>query len=204
LSAKILDMKKDADIQDHSHRSNAALHTENTDWKYVQSFGRNITKCEISGFSRGVAETFAVLGCTRSLLVACYRRFGTTVPETAAMSYKLIPPNITEEQRPDCYITRFHFTFESSISTTKLILRTNTFERLIKIWVSAVSVILSSRLEISLGYTWVATFNPLAQDFFFNLAHPVRKMRIIQNQKKVALWNKRHFEAKKTECVQHV
>jgi hypothetical protein len=29
-------------------------------------------------------------------------------------------------------------------------------------------------------------------------------MRIIQESKKVALWNKRHFEEKKTESVQHV
>ena len=36
-----------------------------------------------------------------------------------------------------------------------------------------------------------------------NLEHPVFKMWIIQN-KKVALWNKRHFEEEKTEIMQHV
>jgi len=29
-------------------------------------------------------------------------------------------------------------------------------------------------------------------------------MRIIQEPKKVALWNKRHFEEEETEIVQHV
>jgi hypothetical protein len=36
------------------------------------------------------------------------------------------------------------------------------------------------------------------------LAHPVCKMQIIQKPKKVALLNKRHFEEKKKESVQHV
>ena len=40
--------------------------------------------------------------------------------------------------------------------------------------------------------------------FFFNFSTPVYKMRITQEPKKVALWNKRHFEEKKTESVQHV
>ena len=40
--------------------------------------------------------------------------------------------------------------------------------------------------------------NPLAPDFFFLiLAHPVFTMLITQEPKKVALWNKRHFEEKK-------
>jgi hypothetical protein len=56
-----LDLKKDADTQDHSHRPNAVLQTENTYRKCVQTFGRNVTKCEISGFGRGVAKAFAVL-----------------------------------------------------------------------------------------------------------------------------------------------
>ena len=46
--------------------------------------------------------------------------------------------------------------------------------------------------------------NPLAPDFFWILAHPVYKMWKTQEPKKVALWNKRHFEEKKTESVQHV
>ena len=42
--------------------------------------------------------------------------------------------------------------------------------------------------------------------FFKILAHPVFKMRILQEPKKIALWNKRHLEEreKKTENVQHV
>jgi hypothetical protein len=36
------------------------------------------------------------------------------------------------------------------------------------------------------------------------LAHSVCKMRIIQEPKKVALWNKWHIEEKKTESVQRV
>jgi len=67
IKCENLDMK-DGGTQDHSYRSNAALHTENTDRNCVQNFGRNITKCEISGFSRGVDETFAVLGCYAELV----------------------------------------------------------------------------------------------------------------------------------------
>jgi len=40
------------------------------------------------------------------------------------------------------------------------------------------------------------------QSFTFKfLAHPVCKMWIIQEPKKVALWNKRHFEQKNAECA---
>jgi hypothetical protein len=47
--------------------------------------------------------------------------------------------------------------------------------------------------------------NLLAKDFFFQiLAHPVFKMWGIQKPNKVALWNKRHFEEKKKEIIQHV
>jgi len=48
-------------------------------------------------------------------------------------------------------------------------------------------------------------FNLLAPEFYIQiLAHPVCKMWIIQEPKKVALWNKSHFEKEKTECVRHV
>ena len=40
--------------------------------------------------------------------------------------------------------------------------------------------------------------------FFQILAHPVFKMWVIQKPNKVALWNKRHFEEKKMEVIQHV
>ena len=45
---------------------------------------------------------------------------------------------------------------------------------------------------------WRRTF------FFQILAHPVFKMWVIQKPNKVALWNKRHFEGKKTEIIRHV
>jgi hypothetical protein len=48
-------------------------------------------------------------------------------------------------------------------------------------------------------------FNLLAPEFcFLILSHPVHKMWIIQETKNVALWNKWHFEEKKTDSVQHV
>ena len=48
-------------------------------------------------------------------------------------------------------------------------------------------------------------FNPLAPELlFFNLAHPVCKMWIILEPNKLALWNKLHFEEKKTESIEHV
>ena len=40
--------------------------------------------------------------------------------------------------------------------------------------------------------------------FFLISAHPVYKMWIIQEVKKLALWNKLHFEEKKTESIEHV
>ena len=67
---------------------------------------------------------------------------------------------------------------------------------------------LKSQLKYKLRYANYKVscnkFNPLAPEFFLILAHPVYKMWITQEPKKVALWNKRHFEEKKTEIVQHV
>ena len=40
--------------------------------------------------------------------------------------------------------------------------------------------------------------------FFFILAHTVYKMWIIQEPNKLELWNKLHFEEKKTESIHHV
>ena len=45
-------------------------------------------------------------------------------------------------------------------------------------------------------------FNLLAPEFYISiLAHTVCKMWIIQEPKKVALWNKQHFEEKNGECA---
>ena len=47
--------------------------------------------------------------------------------------------------------------------------------------------------------------NLLATGFFFQiLEHSVFKLWLIQKPNKVALWNKRHFEEKKMEFLQHV
>ena len=54
---------------------------------------------------------------------------------------------------------------------------------------------------------WVLTenINPLVPELFFLiLAHPVYKMWIIQEQNKLELWNKLHFEEKKTESIYRV
>ena len=40
--------------------------------------------------------------------------------------------------------------------------------------------------------------------FFLILAHPVYKMWIIQEPNMLELWNKLHFEEKKTESIYHV
>ena len=40
--------------------------------------------------------------------------------------------------------------------------------------------------------------------FFLILAHPVYKMLIIQEPNALELWNKLHFEQKKTESIYHV
>jgi hypothetical protein len=41
-------------------------------------------------------------------------------------------------------------------------------------------------------------------NFFLILAHPVYKMWIIQEPNTLELWNKLHFEEKKTEIIYHV
>ena len=49
------------------------------------------------------------------------------------------------------------------------------------------------------------SLNLLAQEFLFLiLAHPVYKMWIIQEPNALELWNKLHFEEKKTESIYHV
>jgi hypothetical protein len=40
--------------------------------------------------------------------------------------------------------------------------------------------------------------------FFLILAHPVYKIWIIQEKNMLELWNKLHFEEKKTESIYHV
>ena len=40
--------------------------------------------------------------------------------------------------------------------------------------------------------------------FFLILAHPVYKMRIIQEPNTIELWNKLHFEEEKTESIHHI
>ena len=53
--------------------------------------------------------------------------------------------------------------------------------------------------------TTLDDLNLLEPEFYISiLANPVGKMRIIQEPNKVALWNKRHFEEKNTEIMQHV
>jgi len=48
-------------------------------------------------------------------------------------------------------------------------------------------------------------FNLLAPELFFLiLAHPVYKMWIMQEPNTLELWNKLHFEGKKTEIIDNV
>ena len=61
--------------------------------------------------------------------------------------------------------------------------------------------------QILNGMTCRATIKNLTlwrRNFFLILAHPVYKMWIIQEPNKLALWNKLHFEEKKTESIEHV
>ena len=47
--------------------------------------------------------------------------------------------------------------------------------------------------------------NPLEPELYFLIsAHPVYKMWIIQEPNKLALWNKLHFEEKKTGSIEYV
>ena len=48
-------------------------------------------------------------------------------------------------------------------------------------------------------------FNLLDPELFFLvLAHPVYKMRIIQEPNTIELWNNLHFEEEKTESIHHI
>jgi hypothetical protein len=49
---------------------------------------------------------------------------------------------------------------------------------------------------------FISVFNLLAPEVYIEiLEHPVYKMWITQEPKKVALWNKRRFEEKSVECA---
>jgi hypothetical protein len=55
------------------------------------------------------------------------------------------------------------------------------------------------------SYNHFMHINILAPEYGISiLAHPSRRMWIIQEPKKVALRNKQHFEEKKMEIMQHV
>ena len=57
----------------------------------------------------------------------------------------------------------------------------------------------------AMGSNQSNTYHPFGAGIFFKiLAHSVFKMWILQEPKKIALWNKRHIEEEKTENVQHV
>jgi len=53
-------------------------------------------------------------------------------------------------------------------------------------------------------YTSQAVLTFWRRNYFLILAHPVYKMWIIQEPNTLELWNKMHFEEKKTESVYHV
>ena len=58
-------------------------------------------------------------------------------------------------------------------------------------------------MDEKLGKTW----HSLAfwrRNYFFNFCTPVYKMLIMQEPNKLELWNKLHFEEKKTESIYHV
>ena len=61
---------------------------------------------------------------------------------------------------------------------------------------------------IELNCAWIALISvgelALWRRIFFNLAHSVYKMWIIQEQNTLELWNKLHFEEEKTESIYHV
>ena len=70
------------------------------------------------------------------------------------------------------------------------------------LWCSCVRVDVPTLLTVWPCTAWWLNFR--RRNFLLNFSTPVFKMWIIQKPKKVALWNKRHFEEEKTESVQHV
>jgi len=57
---------------------------------------------------------------------------------------------------------------------------------------------------VSVIYYWQTTLTFWRRNNFLILAHPVYKMWIIQEPNMLELWNKLHFEEKKTESIYHV
>jgi len=67
----------------------------------------------------------------------------------------------------------------------------------------------SKQKELQLGKAgplneWVTRLTFWRRNYFFILAHPVYKTWIIQEPNMLELWNKLHFEEKKTESIYHV
>jgi len=69
-----------------------------------------------------------------------------------------------------------------------------------------VSNSISTHFRLRVYWSHNQILKPLAPELFFFLisAHPVYKMRIIQEPNQLALWNKLHFEEKKTDSIEHV
>ena len=65
-------------------------------------------------------------------------------------------------------------------------------------------IIISNNENVLQLQNKLQTINLLAMEFFLILARPVFKMWVIRKPNKVALWNKRHFEEKKMEIIEHV
>ena len=67
-------------------------------------------------------------------------------------------------------------------------------------------LLFTGRLFIKRGIIWAleSSLTLWRRNYILILAHPVYKMWIIQEPNKLALWNKLHFEEKKTESIEHV
>ena len=67
------------------------------------------------------------------------------------------------------------------------------------------AVKVTNKIVINYVYKWLETVSPFgAGIIFLILAHHVYKMWIIQEPNTLELWNKLHFEEKKTESIYHV
>jgi hypothetical protein len=62
---------------------------------------------------------------------------------------------------------------------------------------------IKSLLYRFLQFHWIYVDSFGAGIIFFILAHPVNKIWIIQKSNMLELWNKLHFEEKKTDSIHH-
>ena len=160
----------------------------------------NLTWCELKVQASTLILTELTSNISQDKIFRTYKR--TTTTSTAYFSIRKILVNNDEHVMSDTFVTWVARYIRQYIYIN------DTLNELSMFHIRALTLIL---LKWTIwrapnnASKWRTGFNLLATDFFFQIsAHSVFKMWVIQKPNKVALWNKRHFEEKKMEIIQHV